>query len=131
MAAWRRKALETFPELRHELSDAREVFSANALWFELLPLARDAHREENADLLHRIYGFAEWCHRQTGELSNAVAVSFYEHLFDERWMRPLVSRWLTAEIVRDIRPLWKAHLGPEEMREVDEVLRRGSPGPSR
>jgi hypothetical protein len=129
MAAWRRKALETFPELRRELSDAQEVYSAYALWFELLPLARRAHREENADFLHRIYSFAEWCHRQTGQLSNAVAVSFYEHLFDERWMRPLVRPWLTAEIVREIRPLWEARLAPEDMRDVAELLRR-SPGSS-
>jgi hypothetical protein len=130
MAAWRRKALEAFPELRRELSDAQEIYSAYALWFELLPLVRDAHREENADLLRRIYGFAEWCYRAGPELRNAVAVSFYEHLLDERWMRPLVSPWLTAEIVRDIRPLWEARLVPRDMRDFEDALRRGLPGSS-
>jgi hypothetical protein len=123
VSAWRRKAIEAFPELRRELNDAREIFSAYALWFELLPLVREAHREENEDLLRRIYDFAAWCHRHAGDLGNAVDVSFYEHLFDERWMRPLVVPWLTDEIVRDVRGLWEWRLSADEMREVDELLR--------
>lgn len=126
MSAWRRKAIETFPELRRELSDMREIYSVYALWFELLPLAREGHREDNEDLLRRIYAFGAWCHRQSGDLGNAVAVSFYEHLFDERWMRPLVVPWVTDEIARDVRPLWEARLEADEMREVDELLQRAS-----
>ena len=126
MSAWRRKAIEAFPELRSELTDKGEVFSANALWFALLPLAREAHQEGDDDLLRRIYDFAEWCFRQRGDLSNAVAVSFYEHLFDARWMRPLVVPWLTPQIIRDVRPLWQARLSSDDLREVDELLRRAA-----
>jgi hypothetical protein len=131
VSAWRRRAIEAFPELRRELDAKGEVFSVYALWFELLPLAREAHRENNEDLLHRIYDFAEWCDRHGGELSNAVGVSFYEHLFDERWMRPLVVPWLTGKIIRNVWPLWEARLSPEEMREVDGLLRRSGAGDPR
>jgi hypothetical protein len=124
VAAWRRRAIESFPELRSALNHKEEIFSVYALWFELLPLAREAHYEDNQDLLRRIYAFAAWCHRQRGDLSNAVCVSFYEHLFDERWMRPLVARWLTDEVARDVRPLWEARLSVDEMREVGELLQR-------
>lgn len=124
MSAWRRKAIEAFPELRPALADKGEVFSAYALWFDLLPLAREAHQEANDDLLRRIYDFAEWCYRQRGDLSNAVAVSFYEHLFDERWMRPLVAPWLARAISREVRPLWEARHSSDDLREVDELLRK-------
>jgi hypothetical protein len=124
MSAWRRKAIDAFPELRQELNDSDQVFSINALWFELLPLTREAHGEGDEDLLRRIYDFAEWCDAQRGDLSNAVAVTFYEHLFDARWMRPLVVPWLTPKVIRDVRPLWEARLSSDDMREVNELLRR-------
>jgi hypothetical protein len=116
--------METFPELLEELSDEEDIFSVYALWFELLPLAQTAHREGDDDLLRRIYGFASWCNQQGGDLRNAVGVSFYEHLFDEPWMRPLVVPWLNAQIVRQIRPLWEAMLSADDMREVDKLLRK-------
>ena len=123
MSAWRRKAIEAFPELRDDLDDERAIFSVYALWWDLLPLTEQAHREGNDDLLRRIYGFTAWCRQQGGDLHNAVAVGFYEHLFDERWMRPLVVPWLAEDVIREIRPLWEMVLSPEDMREVDKLLR--------
>jgi hypothetical protein len=124
VSAWRRKAIDQFPELGKKLNDREEVFSINALWFELLSLTGEALREGDENLLRRIYDFAHWCDSQGGELTNAVAVSFYEHLFDARWMRPLVVPWLTQKVIGDIRPLWVARLSSDDMREVDELLRR-------
>lgn len=76
MSAWRRKAIEVLP-------DMRDVFEAPdatiyTVFFELLARHKGIN-EMSEDELVRIYGFAEWCYRQGGELSNAAAVSFYEH----------------------------------------------------
>src|SRR5262245_25216367 len=100
------------------------MYSVYALWFELLPLAQAAHREDDDDLLRRIYAFAGWCWEAGSDLSNAVAVSFYEHLFDEAWMRPHVAPWLTREIRLELRPLWEARLSPDDMRDVDALILR-------
>jgi hypothetical protein len=121
MSVWRRKAIESFPELRPALNDPEEIFSPYALWFHLLPMLREAHRTNNDDLLGRIYGYAEWSSQQE-DLSNAVAVSFYEHLFDERWMCPLVVPWLSARIVADVRPLWADRLAPDDLAAVNQLL---------
>ena len=117
MEEWRSRAIETFPELGAELDDADEIFSPYALWFELLPLVTEAHRTADDDLLRRIYGYASWSYEQDGDLANAVAVSFYEHLLDERWMRPLTLPWLNARVVRGMRTLWPDQL-PRAKREV-------------
>src|SRR5438552_15545583 len=83
LAVWRRKALELFPELRSEFQ--RPESSIYTVFFELLPMVRQAHDGNDVDLLRRIYGFAEWCLEQTAkDLWNAAGVAFYEHLFDER-----------------------------------------------
>ena len=122
MSTWRRKAIEAFPELRRELGAKDEIYSVYALWFELLPLAQQAHRDGDDELLRRIYGYAKWCSRQQGDLGNAVGVAFYEHLFDEAWMRPLVVRWLDEQVISDDRPLWEFMLSAESMAEVDRLL---------
>jgi hypothetical protein len=123
VSAWRRRAIDAFPELRRELNDKHEIYSVYALWFELLPRAAEVHRRGDEDFLRRVYGFAEWCDRQTGDLRNAVAVSFYEHLFDEPWMRPLVVPWLTPRVIGELRPLWEEMLAPDDWREVENLLR--------
>ena len=84
----------------------------------------DAHRVGNEDLLRRIYGYAAWSFEQRdNESVNAVAVAFYEHLFDEPWMRPLVVPWLNTDVVKGVRALWEARLEPDEMRDVEKLLR--------
>jgi hypothetical protein len=123
VSAWRREAIAAFPELRTQLNRVQEIGSPYDLWFELLPLVVEAHRDGNDDLLRRIYGYAQWSRRQTWDLENAVAVAFYEHLFDQRWMRPLVPSWLSRDIIEDIRPLWESRLPADEMREVEKLLR--------
>src|SRR5262245_59424304 len=84
------------------------------LWFELLPLARAAHGAGDDDLLGRIYGYARWCHAQGGELTNAVGVSFYEHLLAGAGnvrVADVLSR-LDDRVVADV---W----GPWEWREPE------------
>jgi hypothetical protein len=124
MSAWRRTAIESFPELASALNDSSEIFSPYALWFELLPMVRAAHRSDDHDLLGRIYSYADWSLGQGAELRNAVAVSFYEHLFDEKWMRPVAAERLSPRAVDAVRPLWVARLSTDDLDEVDNLLRR-------
>lgn len=116
--------MTTFPELAQSLNDSAEVESPYELWFELLPMVRAAHRSDDEDLLARIYSYGEWSIDQGGELQNAVAVSFYEHLLDEKWMRPLAAPRLSRRVVDEVRPLWVNRLPAEEMEEVDRLLGR-------
>ena len=126
MAAWRKRAIESFPELQRALNDRREIWSIYALWMELRPLVEQAHRENRTDFLSRAYRFADWCRQQKSkELWNSVGVSFYEHLFDEKWMRPLVVPWLFPEVVRDHWSLWEMRLKPQELAEVKALVDTG------
>jgi hypothetical protein len=58
VSAWRRKALEAFPELHREIN--AKPYSVYWLFFTLLPRSRDAHVDHDADLLGRIYRYGEW-----------------------------------------------------------------------
>lgn len=122
MTAWRRRALELFPELTDDI--ARDAFSPNALFFELLPFARDAHRQHDDDALHRVYGFAQWCHHQRrgSQLPNAVAVAFYEHLFDDWGLREQTAPWLSPAVAADVWPLWQARLDTAKLNALRELI---------
>jgi hypothetical protein len=93
MAAWRRKVDALFPELRDDLAED-EPLTPHLVFFALLPFVFEAHRRGDEDALRRTYGFAKWCH-DARDLENAVAVSFYEHVFDDWSLRREVSRgWI-------------------------------------
>ena len=126
MAAWRGKALESFPEMRREIEDPEETHSVMDLWFELLPKCRDAHRPpQDEDLLRRIYSYAGWCFDQPSfEVRNAVAVGFYEHLWDDLTLADQIAPWVNERVARECWALWEDRLKPEELRRVSELTRR-------
>src|SRR5437870_2803281 len=114
MSAWRKRALELFPEQRRIIENKREFTSSiYQLFFDLLPDAEQAHQENNIDLLKRIYKFAEWCWKQkrrAPDIYNAVIVAFYEHLVDESSMRTAVAQWLKPEIFDDLQEVFRQRL---------------------
>ena len=122
---WRARALASFPELREELEDEDDIFSIYTLFGELDSLLASAHRDGDDDALRRIYGYASWAREQPdGDIQNAAGVSFYEHLFDERWMRPLVIPWINTAIVREYMGLWELMLSEADLEEVRQLLQR-------
>jgi hypothetical protein len=129
VSAWRRRAIEAFPDLAGELG--QPGFGVYLLFDELLARVRRAHGEGDEAALDAIYGFAAWCFRQRGGgLSNAAAVGFYEHLFDSHpgiW--PDVLRRLDTGTIRDVMPLWTAVLRRDNLERVrpliDQRLREG------
>jgi hypothetical protein len=123
---WRARAIVSFPEISAELEDEEDIFSVYILFSKLEDMVRTAHREGDDDLLRRIYGYASWAREQPDDdIQNAVGVSFYEHLFDERWMRPLVVPWINSRIVALYMGLWEFRLTAAELEEVRQLLVRG------
>jgi hypothetical protein len=127
VAAWRRRALEAFPDLRDELNRRDEIFSIYALWFRLLPLAEEAHRMGDEERLAAIYDFALWCFDQPAqELWNSVSVSFFEPLLenaDESLAIDVLNR-VPDRVIADTWALWGPGLPPKTRKRVDHELRR-------
>ncbi len=117
MSAWRRRALELFPEHRQWIQDKHHTFSIYQLFFDLLPLAREAHRRQDEVTLEKIYAYAAWCWRQlkrAPDIHNAVAVAFYEHLVDDAASLRDIPRWLSPSIFDGIRSLFEVRLSEEQ-----------------
>jgi len=122
---WRARALASFPELGDGLAGDDDIVSIYILLGELLELLEQAHRDGDDETLRRIYGYASWARQQSDDdIQNAAGVSFYEHLFDERWMRPLVIPWINSAIVREYMGLWELRLPPDDLDEVRQLLHR-------
>jgi hypothetical protein len=125
MAAWRRIAIERFPRLRCELNDRR--YTIYCLYFDLLPMVREAHDGSDTRTLRHIYDFAEWCLAQRNEeLWNATAVAFYKHLFDRRDQWQSVLPWLSDKVIKDCWGLWELRLPDEELRRLRLLIAQRS-----
>jgi hypothetical protein len=121
MSAWRRIAIEMFPERRRLIQDNSFVFSIYSMFFELLPLAREAHEHQDADLLQRIYRYAEWCwqqRRRSKYVYDAAAVAFYEHLVDRPDTLQAIPQWLKPPIFEDMIGVFRPRLEKEEFKKL-------------
>ena len=109
MSVWRHKAHVLFPELGRELDESD--YSVYQLYFDLLPMVRDAHRRRDRLVLSRIYGFAEWCLSQREkDLWNSAAVCFYEHLFDDTTLWDETIPWVSPFVIEMVKGLWESRL---------------------
>lgn len=109
MSAWRKRALELFPDLRSDIEpDDATIYT---VFFELLPRCLEAHDRGDLEELTRIYGFAEWCFpQQAKDLWNAAAVAFYDHLGDSPVTVRAMPKWVKPDIFVDIQPLLAARI---------------------
>lgn len=119
MAVWRRQAARLLPEL---WTDEEDRETPSLFFFAVLPFVRDAHRRGADEALGRGYAFAAWCLAQGGELENAAAVAFYEHLFDSWDVHEAVARRLDQRTAGMCWPLWEARLEPERLTVLRSLL---------
>jgi hypothetical protein len=121
MAAWRRRALAAFPDLRRELNT--RDYSLYTLFGDLRVLLWEAHDTQDIETLRHIYGLAEWCLTQRVKtLWNPAGVSFYEHIFDRRRFWESVIPWLSPEVVYMVQGLWEIQRTPDELQEIRTLL---------
>jgi len=122
MSVWRRKAIESFPELRRELNDRHEIRNVYSLWFELLSMWIDAHTNGNDDKLDRIYRYADWCFGQrSDDLMNSAGVCFYEHVLDHGGRERVLAR-LSDSTIEDVWGLWELRLSEADMAALGKLL---------
>lgn len=93
--------------------------SVYQVFFELLPLCRDAHEREDREALRGIYGFAEWCIRHPDQdLWNPAGVAFYEHLVDDVRTRNAILQWVPADVFAEIEGLLERRMDQTEFAQL-------------
>lgn len=119
MSTWRRKAIKSFPDLRHQFEQSDTTIYE--VFFDLLPRVQAAHARGDIPELQRIYDFAQWCFRQKSEdLWNAAGVAFYEHLVDEPTTLSQIPRWLQPDVFEGCTGLFESRLESAQFRELCE-----------
>jgi hypothetical protein len=126
VSAWRRRALEAFPEIRTEIeTPATTLYD---LFSRLVDWCCDAHNSGDEAALKRIYGFAEWCARQPQkELWNPAGVSFYEHLADSRVTLAAIPRWVAPDVFENVAELLAARVGSDEIARLRALYKSQQP----
>ena len=117
MSAWRRRALEAFPD--HGTEIRAPQLTLHQLFFEMGQWCRDAHAAGDRELLSRIYSYAEWCFRLPDRsAANAAAVSFYEHLGDSRATLSAMPEWVPKDVFADVASLLEYRVGGAALADV-------------
>ncbi len=127
MSAWRRKAIALFPEHQREFEQAD--YGLFELFLTLMHDLRSAHAAEIDDpsadaTLQRIYGFAEWCLRQGGDLWNRAAIGFFEDVMSGSgipWDQ--IAPWISPYTAEQIEGTWALGVGGEHQPKFREALR--------
>lgn len=136
MSAWRREALNRFPDRREDLRHCRSLYDVLTLLEHDLRAVYSGQRQE-PDLADRIFAFAEWCFAspRARSIQNAVAVGFYEHLPNVSQGRTDLANRLPFETLLDLRDLFFKMNTSESYEALQEAIAkvhgRRLPEPSR
>lgn len=114
MAAWRKKALKEFPQIRKEINNRK--FTIYFLFYELLDKLEEAHRSNDSKTLKKIYEFAKWCLNQKSQhIWNAAGVVFYEGLVKSETTRKAIPYRIKPEIFKQVKGLFEIGLGNKRL----------------
>ena len=98
-----------------------------SLWIELLSMFDNAVQNKDNDLTKRMLQYASWCfsrneEKASGDVVNAVACAFYEHLPQRENYRPLLSSWFFPHEFENLLPVFCYHLSEQELDELKKVF---------
>lgn len=117
MEEWKIRAADTFPTLAEEIIEPE--YTLYDLLFEFLPFIREAAVKKDQSLLKAVFDYASWCSSQKDEyISNAVAVGFYEHLFDDRNYWGVIVQYLDPKFIKEY---WTLYLHRHDAGEIKEI----------
>jgi hypothetical protein len=103
MAAWRKKAYETFEFPPGSYSHRRGKVE---LFGDLLEMAKQAMRSGNEELLRRIGRYVIWADSQTSdELASALDLAFFLPLLRDSVFLSHIENWIPSEMVAKKRRL--------------------------
>jgi len=103
MEAWRRLAIELFPECEGKYLNTDSILSVLS---DLEDMVDAAHRQNNEDDLVRIYKFTEWCYSQKDndpDIWEAASMTFYQHLLDSDLTLWAIPYWVKPDTFREMR----------------------------
>jgi hypothetical protein len=101
---WRRYAKKSLSEIYNE----RDHNTFYLFLFEFLHKVDEAYKQKNLNLIKKIFKFAEKCIKsKSWYISNAVAVSFYEHITEHPNMEANLKLISKDIILNEVVPLIK------------------------
>lgn len=129
MSAWRRIALDTFPELRIKIEHAD---SPMALWIELGSSFQDAFLAGDDDSVRRFFRFAEWCldtaDQQATDSSTAAWCAFYEHVPRIAGLVEQLHRYLPRSRFVQVEEAFRPHTAAEKFARLRDSYGYSSAG---
>jgi hypothetical protein len=107
VSTWKQLAIKLFPEHnRGSFAFSRPDMSIYQVFFMLQEDARLYIKTGNREGLARIFRLVEWCFEQrkrNGDIWNAAATAFLEHLADDDETAAIIPAWVKPDIFLAMR----------------------------
>src|SRR5262249_32454980 len=112
MSLWRRRALEQFPLLHIQISEAKNAYEVA---FALRLALESAYEREPWDeaAIRSLYEYAWWCLDHAPVTEDAVLVSFYGNIVRNETVRRDMHRWLPPDQFHVVSGEFQYRLGKE------------------
>lgn len=123
MAAWRRHAIELFPDYADFLHDKNENLAQFFMEIDI-----DAAIEhDDQEFLAKVFGYAEWCLRKCyKDLGDLVIAFFYKPIFtSHKEYRHKTLKWISPWVLERISWYLEAKLDAEEMDKAKKIILDG------
>ena len=124
LSAWRRKAIELFPEYQAEFEHPNAKICT--VLIDLVALVKESHENNDKEMLKKIYGYAEWCHMQRKRayhLWDGASVCFYEDIIAIKEALTELPYWVRHDIIVEMMPLWKMMYAESLIDSLKDVLK--------
>ena len=125
MQEWKRKALESLPEIK---DDILESDNPMYLWIMIVLAFDEAYEKpRNESFIKRVYDYEEWCSAQhegeTAEehLPTCVVTVFWEHIPTNQAAREDMPRWFSLEDVLTYQHFFRYFLTDENFKDLVDL----------
>jgi len=128
MSAWRRLALEKWPQYKLEIEMSNDV---RDLWIFLNEKFIQAHYVPDPKLISEIYEYADWC-LANEDLAQVTLLDFYESLPDDPKVREDMVHWLRWGDLEWLSRIWQyGRTEKEHTQLMQELTERKREGPKK
>lgn len=127
MSRWRGRAIEAVPHLRAKIAECENIMQVWMVLREALEAAYEPPRDEST--IARIHAHARWCltapRAESADMDPLTAVChcFYEHIPQHPSAAADLHRWMSADEVDGMRPVFEYMVGKAAIDQLVAKMR--------
>ena len=120
MSAWKKKAIELFPNLK---SDIEISDSVTEVWWLIGEKLIEAFSTNNLSYIKSVKQYIAWCSNSGNDSAyQALHCGFYEDLGTNKLFWPYIHQLINQQQFEKLKNLWKHCLSEDKINEIEGIF---------